>query len=256
MKVTGVITAVSVLMAAAIVAGCSKTASESTAGSDAGNKEYLQTKVTCTGISEWVQSYTVNYVYDSKNNLFMSAVYDTDEKLTSYETDYTYDDNGNELVHVQYNADGKATGFVSREYDENQKVKKYTVYTNSGEILNETSYQYTYDDNGSMIRMSCFDYEDKLVQENEYNNNGKVIKEIYYQDNNDTVTYEYEYEYDAAGNNIITSIYVTYSSNSLRELDSRNEMTYDQHNNMVKLVHSDSEGKTDFYYEFEYKEAS
>lgn len=257
MKKTGIIIIGTALITALSFSACGKTPETETttaASAISGNVVYLQSKYVLTATNDNIESSSSVYKYDEQGNLLMTVYYDKDEKMTGWDTDYTYDDNGNELVHVQYDADGNAYGFVSREYDENQKVKRYTTYSISGEIITDTTYEYTYDANNNMILMACFDENGKHVQDNEYDEHGKVTKQTYYLENNSTAVYEYDNEYDANGNNIATSIYVRFNPNEDRQLDSRNEMTYDSHNNMIKLVHYNKTGKTDFYYEIEYFE--
>ena len=262
MKKTGIIIISAALIAAVGLSGCGKitetsesngsVASGSGAGGN-GETVYLQSKYTVTSTSDYVKSSSTVFKYDEQGNLIMSVYYDADEKMTGWDTDYTYNESGNELVHIQYDAEGTAYGFVSREYDENQKVTRYTTYSNNGEPITDTSYKYELDDKGNVVLMSCFDENGKHVQDNEYDDHGKIVKEIYYLDNSIAV-YDYENEYDANGNNTKTTIYITYGNNGTRKLDSSNDLTYDEHGNMIKLVHHDANGNTEFYYEIEYFE--
>ena len=264
MKRTGIIIISTALIAAIGFAGCNKiteTSETSKAGESvvsgsgaSGETVFLQSKYTVTSSSDYIKSSSTVFKYDEQGNLLMSVYYDADEKMTGWDTDYTYDENGNELVHIQYDAEGTAYGFVSREYDANQKVTKYTTYSNNGEPITDTSYQYEFDANGNVVKMSCFDENGKHVQDNEYDDHGKIAKETYYLENGSTAVYEYENEYDSNGNNTKTTIYITYGANGTRKLDSSNDLTYDEHGNMVKLVHHDADGNTEFYYEIEYFE--
>ena len=243
------------LIAALSFAGCDKPAqSSATSSVPAGDVMYLKSKMTITSKADWITSSSTVFKYDDKGNLFLSAFYDANETMTGCETDYTYDDNDNELVHVQYDAEGNATGFVSREYDENQNVSKYTTYSISGEMITETSYKYTLDANGHITKMECYDDQQKLVQENEYDEHDQLLKQTFFLDNDDKAFYYYENEYDANGNNTKSSIYVQYSMNADRQLESTNVMTYDEHGNMIKLVHYNSQGTEDFHYDSEYYE--
>ena len=253
MKRTGLAITGALLIAALSFAGCNKPADSSATSSIAeGDVIYLESKMTITSKADWITSSSTVYRYDDKGNLFLSVFYDASETMTGCETDYTYDDNGNELVHVQYDADGNATGFVSREYDDKQNVKKYTTYSKSGEMITETSYEYTYDDAGRIIKMTCFDDTGKLVQENEYDEHDQLLKQTFFLDNDDQAYYFYENEYDANGNNTKSSIYVQYSLKVEKQLESSNVMTYDEHGNMTKLVHYNAQGTEDFHYEIEY----
>lgn len=255
MKRTGLAATGALLIAALSFAGCDKPVESSTTSSvAAGNIVYLESKMVVTSNSDWMTSSSTVYKYDEQGNLLMSIFYDANNNMTGWETDYTYDDNGNELVHVQYNADGTAYGFVSREYDEKQQVKKYTTYSISGEMITETSYQYEFDDKGNMLKMDCYDDAGKFVQTNEYDEHGNLLKQTFYLDNDDQAFYFYENEYDANGNNTKSSIYIQYSLKADKTLESRNEMTYDEHGNMTKLVHFNAQGTEDFHYDIEYFE--
>ena len=255
MKRTGLAVTGAMLITLLAFSGCSKPAETSASSSVIdGELVYLESKMTVTSKTDWMTSSSTVYKYDEQGNLLMSVFYDANSNMTGWETDYTYDDNGNELVHVQYDAEGTATGFVSREYDENQNVSKYTTYSKSGEMITETSYKYELDDKGNMVRMDCYDDTGKFVQSNEYDEHGQIVKQTFYLDNDDQAFYFYENEYDAAGNNTKNSIYVQYSLTSEKMLESRNEMTYDAHGNMTNLVHYNSKGTEDFHYDIEYFE--
>lgn len=115
----------------------------------------------------YVDSYTINYIYDARGNLIKKTEINTNG-YTQID-DYTYDVNNNLIKELQTYSGRSNT--IEYTYDiNNNLIKKVSVYS-SGEKFTTN---YVYDDNGNLIRFSGADYTVDYI----YDQSGNVVQII------------------------------------------------------------------------------
>jgi len=85
------------------------------------------------------------YIYNDDNELITETVYNPDSSIREIRT-YEYDDDGNEIESDLTRPGGEFTRFVST-YDDLDNLLNQKWYDVDGNLINEDSYEYIYDNN-------------------------------------------------------------------------------------------------------------
>ena len=159
--------------------------------------------------------YTYEYEFD-KNDALTEARRLEGGKVNEV---YTFNDKGyiTKITHF-YTDNGKMGWWHEYEYDETGKVITYIDYWGSGEL--DDKRLYTYREDGTCEKITCYEAEDTLLYITDCDEKGMPKFTQYY--NAKAPSYTYEYKYDIYGNLTET---VQYFGFSTRE-QSRYRYTY------------------------------
>ena len=162
------------------------------------------------------------YEYDDKGREIKTTTIGADQNESVYEWEYVGEGEDNKGTY--YTVGTSKSSKVRREYNENGKLVKFSIFDEDGNVTYWVEYEYdgignavgnrTYKADSSLFAGFVFEYDEqnRITQYSEYNCNEKVVEwhkleyddvdhtmlDIYHGGDND-FTYETLYEYDADG---------------------------------------------------------
>ena len=131
-----------------------------------------------------------DYTYSSDGRLLKIVFKQPRE--TDVVTEYTYDEAGNLIKTVETSAEE----VVTVEYDGRGNIKKEETVASDGGKITQT---YTYDERGNKVRFEYAGGDALWFNEYTYDDNGKLIKKVCTPTDGNIVISEYTYIYDEAG---------------------------------------------------------
>lgn len=194
------------------------------------------------------QYFTVENVYDENGNVIKKTTTDDEGNVSINE--YVFDEQGNELT-CSSTLNGEPDGFPNAytyEYNAKGDITR-KCYFLSGNLVDDTSLEYTYDDNGRKTKIVTITAHSTTTEEFTYNETGDVVKNTRKSaDYTTEYVYEYTYSSDCAvevkrenlnswKNNALTEEYDDHGNLTLRELgdsSEKYEYTYDENGFIIK----------------------
>ncbi|MBR2906529.1 MAG: hypothetical protein IKC26_00605 [Clostridia bacterium] len=209
-----------------------------------------------TATPDGIKSVT-SYTYDESGNLtvLVSKHHDGTENVNHY----TYDENGNpqKEIYTSHKGDEFIYNLVyDYVYDKDGALIKATstYYYSDNTIGHSYSHEYTYNERGDWIRLvtttlspSSLTKEVTTVTSYSYtyDENGRILKKSYA--SNDVSTHVYEYVYDENGNLIteVCSIVKTTATKTFVSFCYTLDYTYDENGNLIRKSYMDTDDFTE-----------
>ena len=209
---------------------------------------------------------------DAAGNLIQKSEYQYDENGNRKK--YTiYDANGNVKEWVAYNENGEMTKYA-RFYDRNDDgiYEEYSegfgyqhenwteymetlriVYDENGDVLRQDTYNYEFDENGTLRQMVAIDQDGNIFRVIGYNEDGEIILSVSWYDWDDDGVYDsyIEYRYDENGNKILRIetdaegnilAYERYEYEYYGDGSVKTETAYDQNGLAVEMYEYNEDG--------------
>ena len=208
--------------------------------------------------------------YNTNGNVIESISYDEDRSITSQRTCEYESDGSIHISELTKDYDNNSL-YVENEYfyDSNWNILKEVNYNASGEVYNQTEYEYVGEK--LMTELSTQYSNDKYKTEYEYYEDGTLKSQTYYSAYDgepfiqDSITL---YSYDELGNKMESQYFndtlswitvydknnnkIQYESYIYGELSESYECKYDQYENITYSLQKNSFGETEVTNSYEY----
>lgn len=184
---------------------------------------------------------SVEYEYDSKENLSKETYYTGSENQVNYWYTYSYDGEGN-LLEVTYYDTSSTYTKCKYEYDEvGNLIKEVTYHSDNSTSIGE----YEYDTDGKIlkaIRYENGEYDESV--EYEYDESGNITEVRYYSDTPDTAWGVGKFVYDEKGNCLS---FISEEDNS----QTKGEFEYDEAGYLIKYTERNYDKDSNSWEEYE-----